>query len=158
MHERFTDRASAVMQLANGEARRLQHEYIGTEHMLLGLIEEGGGVAAEVFAALGIGPTKLRQAVERLVQPGADRVAPGKLPHTPRAKQAIEYAIEESGTLHHNYVGTEHLLLVLRHPSALGLHCNAHSSILCRMKEESLCRRSTSFASRMKSGMCCATW
>ena len=95
MHEQFTDRANEVMQLANRHAWRLQHEYVGTEHMLLGLLEEGGGVAAKVFAALGIDPARLTQDIEQLVRPGAAPVAPGRLPHTPRAKQAIEYAAEE---------------------------------------------------------------
>lgn len=113
MYERFTDRARKVMQLANQEAQRFNHEYIGTEHLLLGLIKEGSGVAANVLKNLDIDLRKLRLEVEKIVQPGPDMVTIGKLPQTPRAKKAIEYAIEEARSLKHNYVGTEHLLLGL---------------------------------------------
>ena len=85
MYERFTDRARKVMQLANGEAQRFNHEYIGTEHILLGLIQEGSGVAANVLKNLDISLLKVRQEIEKLVQPGLDVVTLGKLPHTPRA-------------------------------------------------------------------------
>jgi ATP-dependent Clp protease ATP-binding subunit ClpC len=115
MYERFTDRARSVMQLANLEAQRFNHEYIGTEHMLLGLIKEGSGVAANVLKNLDIDLRKVRLEVEKIVQtgPGGDQVVLGKLPHTPRAKKVIEYSVEEARRLNHNYVGTEHLLLGL---------------------------------------------
>ena len=113
MYERFTDRASKVMQLANQEAQRFNHEYIGTEHVLLGLIKEGSGVAANVLKNLDIDLRKIRLEVEKLVQSGPDMVTMGKLPQTPRAKKVIEYSMEEARNLNHNYVGTEHILLGL---------------------------------------------
>lgn len=113
MYERFTDRARKVMQLANQEAIRFNHEYIGTEHILLGLIKEGSGVAANVLKNLDIDLHKARLEVEKIVQPGPDMVTIGKLPQSPHAKKVIEYAIEEARTLKHNYVGTEHVLLGL---------------------------------------------
>lgn len=115
MFERFTDRARKVMQLANQEAQRFNHEYIGTEHVLLGLVKEGSGVAANVLKNLDVDLRKIRVEVERIVQPGAggDQVMIGRLPHTPRAKKVIEYSIEEARNLNHSYVGTEHLLLGL---------------------------------------------
>jgi ATP-dependent Clp protease ATP-binding subunit ClpC len=113
MYERFTDRARKVMQLANQEAQRFNHEYIGTEHVLLGLIKEGSGVAANVLRNLDIDLRKIRLEVEKLVQSGPDMVTMGKLPQTPRAKKVIEYSMEEARNLNHNYVGTEHVLLGL---------------------------------------------
>jgi ATP-dependent Clp protease ATP-binding subunit ClpC len=113
MFERFTDRARKVMALANQEAQRFNHEYIGTEHILLGLVKEGSGVGANVLKNLGVDLRKVRLEVEKLVHSGPDMVTMGKLPQTPRAKKVIEYAIEEARNLNHNYVGTEHLLLGL---------------------------------------------
>ena len=113
MYERFTDRARKVMQLANQEAQRFNHEYIGTEHILLGLVKEGSGVAANVLKNLDVDLRKIRLEVEKIVQSGPDMVTMGKLPQTPRAKKVIEYAMEEARNLNHNYVGTEHLLLGL---------------------------------------------
>jgi len=113
VYERFTDRARKVMQLANQEAQRFNHEYIGTEHILLGLVKEGSGVAANVLKNLDIDLRKIRLEVEKIVQSGPDMVTMGKLPQTPRAKKVIEYSIEEARNLNHNYVGTEHLLLGL---------------------------------------------
>src|ERR1700758_259657 len=113
MYERFTDRARKVMQLANQEAQRFNHEYIGTEHILLGLVKEGSGVAANVLKNLDIDLRKIRLEVEKIVQSGPDMVTMGKLPQTPRAKKVIEYSIEEARNLNHNYVGTEHLLVGL---------------------------------------------
>ena len=115
MYERFTDRSRKVMQLANQEAQRFNHEYIGTEHILLGLVKEGSGVAANVLKNLDIDFQKVRRQIEQIVQhgPGADRIIAGQLPPTPRSKKVIEYAIEEARVLKHNYVGTEHLLLGL---------------------------------------------
>jgi hypothetical protein len=113
MFERFTDRARKVMALANQEAQRFNHEYIGTEHILLGLVKEGSGVgrerAQEPRRRPAQGPPRGREAREA----GPDMVTMGKLPQTPRAKKVIEYAIEEARNLNHNYVGTEHLLLGL---------------------------------------------
>lgn len=101
------------MALANQEAQRFNHEYIGTEHVLLGLVKEGSGVGANVLKNLEVDLRKVRLEVERLVRAGPEMVTMGKLPQTPRAKKVIEYAIEEARNLNHNYVGTEHLLLGL---------------------------------------------
>ncbi|MDA1008510.1 MAG: ATP-dependent Clp protease ATP-binding subunit [Planctomycetota bacterium] len=113
MYERLTDRAKKVMGLANQEAQRFNHEYIGTEHILLGLVKEGSGVGANVLKNLGIDLRKVRMEVEKLVKSGPEMVTMGKLPQTPRAKKVTEYAMEEARNLNHNYVGTEHLLLGL---------------------------------------------
>ncbi len=113
MFERFTDRARKVMALANQEAQRFNHEYIGTEHILLGLVKEGSGVGANVLKNLDVDLRKVRLEVEKLVRAGPEMVTMGKLPQTPRAKKVIEYAIEEARNLNHNYVGTEHILLGL---------------------------------------------
>src|ERR687895_558118 len=114
MYERFTDRARKVMQLANQEAQRFNHEYIRTEHILLGLIKEGSGVAANVLKNLDIDLNRARRQVEMTI-PYAASAEPvsGRLPQTPRTKKVIEFAIEEARRLNHNYVGTEHLLLGL---------------------------------------------
>jgi len=101
------------MQLANQEAQRFNHEYIGTEHILLGLVKEGSGVAANVLKNLDVDLRKIRLEVEKLVQSGPEMVTIGKLPQTPRAKKVIEYSMEEARNLNHNYVGTEHILLGL---------------------------------------------
>ncbi|MCC7203571.1 MAG: ATP-dependent Clp protease ATP-binding subunit [Phycisphaeraceae bacterium] len=113
MFERFTERARKVMAMANQEAQRFNHEYIGTEHILLGLVKEGSGVGANVLKNLDVDLRKVRLEVEKLVKSGPDTVTMGRLPQTPRAKKVIEYAIEEARNLNHNYVGTEHLLLGL---------------------------------------------
>jgi ATP-dependent Clp protease ATP-binding subunit ClpC len=101
------------MALANQEAQRFNQDYIGTEHILLGLVKEGSGVGATVLKNLEVDIKKLRFEVEKLVKSGPDMVTMGKLPQTPRAKKVIEYAIEEARSLNHNYVGTEHILLGL---------------------------------------------
>jgi ClpA/ClpB-like protein len=113
MYERFTDRARKVMQLACQEAQRFNHEYIATEHVLLGLMKEGTGVAANVLKGLDIDMHKLRLEVEKIILPGPEMVTMGKLPQTPCVKKAIEYAFEEAKDLNHKYIGTEHLLLGL---------------------------------------------
>src|SRR2546428_3502623 len=102
MYERFTDRARKVMQLANQEARRLNHEYIGTEHILLGLVKEGSGLAANVLKTLDIDLRKIRPEIEKIVQSRPDTVTTGQLPQTPQTPQtqkAIEYSIEEARKL-----------------------------------------------------------
>ena len=120
IYERFTERARKVMQLANQEAQRFNHEYVGTEHILLGLVKEGSGVAANVLKNLDVDLRKIRHEVEKLVRSGPDMVTMGKLPLTPRAKKVIEYAVDEARQLGHGYVGTEHLLLgLLREPEGV---------------------------------------
>ena len=113
MYEQFTDRSRKIMMLANQEAQRFNHEYVGTEHLLLGLVKEGTGIAAHVLGNMGIDLRKIRLEVEKLVQSGPDMVVMGKLPQTPRAKKVIEYAMEEARNMGDNHVGTEHILLGL---------------------------------------------
>ncbi|MFA5005259.1 MAG: ATP-dependent Clp protease ATP-binding subunit [Candidatus Omnitrophota bacterium] len=113
MFNRFTERARKVIILAKEEARRFNHDYIGTEHILLGLIREGEGVAAAVLQKIGVSLENIRLEVEKLVQPGPSTQIIGDLPFTPRAKKALELAAEEARSLGHNYIGTEHLLLGL---------------------------------------------
>jgi ATP-dependent Clp protease ATP-binding subunit ClpC len=113
MFDRFTDRARKVMGLARQEAQRLNHEFIGTEHILLGLVQEGSGVAANVLKNLDVDLKKIRTEVERLVKAGPNMVTLGQLPFTPRAKKVLELALEEASSLGHNYIGTEHILLGL---------------------------------------------
>src|SRR5213075_2769251 len=109
MYERFTDRARKVMQLANGEAQRFNHEYIGTEHILLGLVQEGSGVAANVLKNMSIDVEKIRHEVDRIVKAGPSMKSMGQLPFTPRAKKVLELSLEEASQLSHNYLCTEHL-------------------------------------------------
>ncbi len=113
MFDRFTDRAKKVMSLARQEAQRFNHEYIGTEHVLLGLVQEGSGVAANVLKNMGVEMDKIRHEVEKIVKTGPSMVTMGQLPFTPRAKKVLELAMEEASNLGHNYIGTEHLLLGL---------------------------------------------
>jgi ATP-dependent Clp protease ATP-binding subunit ClpC len=112
MFERFTDRARRVVVLAQEEARMLNHNYIGTEHILLGLIHEGEGVAAKALEALGISLEAVRSQVEEII--GQGQQAPsGHIPFTPRAKKVLELSLREALQLGHNYIGTEHILLGL---------------------------------------------
>jgi ATP-dependent Clp protease ATP-binding subunit ClpA len=112
MFERFTDRARRVVVLAQEEARLLNHNYIGTEHLLLGLIHEGEGVAAMVLESLGISLEAVRAQVEEII--GQGQSAPtGHIPFTPRAKKVLELSLREATQLGHNYIGTEHILLGL---------------------------------------------
>jgi ATP-dependent Clp protease ATP-binding subunit ClpC len=114
MFEQFTERARKVLGLARQEAQKFNHEYIGTEHILLGLILEGSGVAATVLRNMDVDLRKIRLEIEKLVQQGPQvMTAPSKLPFTPRAKRVIDLAKEEAATLNHEHVGTEHLLLGL---------------------------------------------
>jgi len=113
MFNRFTERARKVILLAKEEAKRFNHDYIGTEHILLGLIREGEGVAAAVLASLGLDLEKVRTEIENLIQPGPAAKIPADIPFTPKAKKAIELAMDEARNLGHNYIGTEHLLLGL---------------------------------------------
>ena len=112
MFERFTDRARRTVVLAQEEARLLQHNYIGTEHLLLGLIHEGEGVAAKALESLGIGLDAVRQQVEEIIGRG-QHAQSGHIPFTPRAKKVLELALREAIQLGHNYIGTEHILLGL---------------------------------------------
>jgi ATP-dependent Clp protease ATP-binding subunit ClpC len=112
MFERFSERARHVVVLAQDEARALRHNYIGTEHLLLGLLREEEGMAARALVSLGITVEKVRAQVARIVGQG-DEVTSGQIPFTPRAKKVLELALREALTLGHNHVGTEHVLLGL---------------------------------------------
>ncbi len=113
MFDRFTDRAKKVMNLARQEAQWFNHEYLGTEHILLGLVQEGSGVAANVLKQMGVDLNKIRVEVEKIVKSGPTHPPMGQLPFTPRAKKVLELSMEEAQSLGHNYIGTEHLLLGL---------------------------------------------
>ena len=113
MFERFTDRARRVVVLAQEEARLLNHNYIGTEHVLLGLLREAEGVAAQALLALDVSLEAVRARVEEIIGVGAGPSESGHVPFTPRAKKVLEMALREALQLGHNYIGTEHLLLGL---------------------------------------------
>ncbi|HEV8638540.1 MAG TPA: Clp protease N-terminal domain-containing protein [Chloroflexota bacterium] len=110
--DKFTERARRVMGFAQDEAQRLNHNYIGTEHVVLGLVRETEGVAAQALAGMGVEPNKVRTAVEFIIGRG-DRMVTGEIGLTPRAKRVIELAADEARRLDHQYVGTEHLLIGL---------------------------------------------
>jgi ATP-dependent Clp protease ATP-binding subunit ClpC len=112
MFERFSDRARRVVVLAQEEARLLNHNYIGTEHILLGLIHEGEGVAARALGSLGVKLDTVRQQVEKIIGQGGSSPS-GHIPFTPRAKKVLELSLREAMQLGHNYIGTEHVLLGL---------------------------------------------
>ena len=112
LFERFTERARQVVVLAQDEARALKHNYIGTEHILLGLLREEEGLAARVLETLDITVEEVRAQVARIVGQG-DEVTTGQIPFTPRAKKVLELALREALSLGHNYIGTEHILLGL---------------------------------------------
>jgi len=113
MFNRFTERARKVILLAKEEAKRFNHDYIGTEHILLGLIKEGEGVAATILKNMDLSLDKLRIEIEKLVKAGPSTMVSGDIPFTPKAKKVIELAMEEARAMGHNYIGTEHLLLGL---------------------------------------------
>jgi ATP-dependent Clp protease ATP-binding subunit ClpC len=111
--ERFTDRARRVVVLAQEESRMLNHDYIGTEHLLLGLVREGEGIAAQVLESMNISLAVVRQQVEEIIGKGGRGGSAGHIPFTPRAKKVMELSLREALQLGHNYIGTEHILLGL---------------------------------------------
>ena len=113
MFQRFTDRARRVVVLAQHEARTLGHDYIGTEHILLGLIDEGQGVATTALTSMGISLEEIRQAVRDAIGRGAQPPESGHIPFRPQAKKVLELSLRESMRLGHEYIGTEHILLAL---------------------------------------------
>src|SRR5437588_8608092 len=118
--DKFTERARKVLSLSQEEAQRFQHNYIGTEHLLLGLVREGEGVAAKVLLKLGIELNRVRSRVEFIIGRG-DRIVLGEIGLTPRAKKVIELAVDEARRMNHHYIGTEHLLLgLLREGEGIG--------------------------------------
>lgn len=112
MFERYTERARQVVVLAQDEARGLKHNYIGTEHLLLGLLREEEGLAARILSALNVTVDESRERVRAVIGEG-DEVTVGQIPFTPRAKKVLELALREALSLGHNYIGTEHILLGL---------------------------------------------
>lgn len=127
----FTDRLRKVLQMAREEATRLHHEYVGTEHLLLGLLREGEGVAAAVLANLGVEREAIRRQIEQVVKAGKAVAADGpELPYTSRAKKALELAMMAARELNHSYVGTEHLLLgLLREEKGIAAQVLVHSGV-----------------------------
>ena len=113
MFERFTDRARASLSYAQDEARELGHDFIGTEHLLLGLLREGEGVAAKALEALGVSLEETRERVAEMIGTGSASDPAGSPPFTPRAKKVLELSLREALQIGHNYIGTEHLLLGL---------------------------------------------
>lgn len=113
MHDRLTNRARKVLNLAHQEAQRFNHEYIGTEHILLGLVKESSGVASNVLRTLDFSLGSGRVEVEKIVQCGSTNVVAGKILQTPHCKKVLEWSWEEAQKLNHQYIGTEHLLLAL---------------------------------------------
>jgi ATP-dependent Clp protease ATP-binding subunit ClpC len=111
--ERFTERAKQVVVLAQDEARALKHNYIGTEHILLGLLREEEGLAARVLESLDVTVEEVRAQVARIIGPGDEPIVSGQIPFTPRAKKVLELSLREALSLKHNYIGTEHILLGL---------------------------------------------
>ena len=111
MFERFTERARQVVVLGQDEARALRHNYIGTEHLLLGLLREEEGIAARVLDSFDITLEEVRNQVKRLVGQGDEEIVTGQIPFTPRAKKVLELALREALSLGHSYIGTEHVLL-----------------------------------------------
>jgi ATP-dependent Clp protease ATP-binding subunit ClpC len=140
MFERFTDRARRVVVLAQEEARMLNHNYIGTEHILLGLIHEGEGVAAKALESLGISLDAVREQVQEII--GQGQQAPsGHIPFTPRAKKVLELSLREALQLKHNYIGTEHILLgLLREGEGMAAQILADKHPLDRIRGEVLTR------------------
>ncbi|OGV98057.1 MAG: ATP-dependent Clp protease ATP-binding subunit ClpC [Nitrospinae bacterium RIFCSPHIGHO2_02_39_11] len=113
MFKKFTERARRVIILAREEAERYQHEYLGTEHILLGIIKDGGGIAILVLQRLGVDIKQLKPEIERNLPHGLNTLVKGDIPFTSRAKKVLEYAVEEAGFMGHSYIGTEHLLIGL---------------------------------------------
>jgi len=113
MYEKFTNKAREAIKCAKKEAERLNHDYIGTEHILLGIVKEGTGIAFNVLENFDLDYNKIKVEIEKLAKPSPDTVTVGELPFTPRAKKVLDYAIEEAKKLEHDYIGTEHLLLGL---------------------------------------------
>jgi ATP-dependent Clp protease ATP-binding subunit ClpC len=111
--DRFTDDARKTFALSREEALRLNHVFIGTEHILLGLVQEGTGIGARVLKNLRVDPNVIRQMVEQLVEPGPSIVTMRQLPFTPGAKRVLELALDEAASLFQNFIGTEHILVAL---------------------------------------------
>ena len=141
MFDRFTDNARKVMGYCRQEAQRFNHDYIGTEHLLLGLIQEGSGVAADVIKNLDVNPQKIRHDVEKLVSHGTTMVTMGQIPITPAVKTVLELALEEASSYFgHHYVGTEHLLLgLIREQEGIAAQVLQNNKVRLEEVRERLC-------------------
>lgn len=137
--DKFTERARKALSLSQEEAQRLQHNYIGTEHLLLGLIREDEGVAARVLLNLGVRLDEARQNIATIIGKG-DQTVPGSIGLTPRAKKVIELAVDEARTMNHHYIGTEHILLglVREGEGVAALMLESMGVQLARVREETL--------------------
>ena len=113
MFKRFTERARRVIILAREEAELYRHEYLGTEHILQGVIKDGGGIAVAIVQKSGVDLTQLKKELEKSLPRSSNSLIIGDIPFTSRAKKVLEFAVEEARSLNHNYIGTEHLLLGL---------------------------------------------
>ena len=129
--QNFTDRTRKVLALAREEAHRLGHEYVGTEHIVLGLIREGDGVAIAALRRIAVDPNDVRRRIEETIKSGpAPSLNPGDLPYTSRAKKSLELAMTEAREMNHKFLGTEHLLLgVLREEKGLGAQVLADAGV-----------------------------
>ncbi len=137
---RFTDRARKVMALANQEAERLNHEYIATEHILLGIVKEGGGGAAQALAKIQGELSAIRLEVERIVKPGSEPLPRGRRKLTAHSKKTIALAIEEARSMNHNHTGTEHLLLgLLLQPETVAGQILAARGVTAEQIREATC-------------------
>ena len=132
MNSNFTDRVRKVLSMAREEATRLRHDYVGTEHILLGLIREGEGVAAAILTNLNVDLEELRNRIEERVESGKSDMTADEVPYTTRAKKVLEFSVAEARSLKHSYVGTEHLLLGLlrEEGSVAGSVLHAHGATL----------------------------
>jgi ATP-dependent Clp protease ATP-binding subunit ClpC len=137
--DKFTERARKALSLSQEEAQRLQHNYIGTEHLLLGLIREDEGVAAKVLLNLGVRLDEARQNIAAIIGRG-DQAVPGSIGLTPRAKKVIELAVDEARKMNHHAIGTEHILLgLVREGEGIAAHTIESMGVsLTRVREETL--------------------
>ncbi len=140
MYERFTDRARKAIELTWQEARRFNHEYVGTEHLLLGLLKVRGGVAVKVLRNLDVDSRTIRLDVEKLMRSGRDPVTSNKIPQTPQSKKVIEHSLEEARNMRHSYIGSEHILLgLLGEKEGIAFHVLENRGLnIDRVREEVL--------------------
>ena len=148
MYENFTDRSRKVMDLAHEAALRLKHEYIGTEHILLGLVKEGTGPAVAKFKNLNVKLIKIRFEIEKLIRSGPTKVTQKKLPHTSRAQKVLEYATQEAGEQQHDFVYTDDIVIGLLREKD-GLAANVLNKIL-NLEIEDIHAQATTFKKRRR--------
>lgn len=148
MFERSTERARRILAIAQEEAKNLNHDYLGTEHILLGLIREGEGVAAEVLRNMGIKFKTIRLEIENEAPPGGALAILGNVPFTPNSKKVLELAVEEARNMGHNYIGTEHLLLgLIKKEESIGAKILAKFGVTLEKAKEEIAKILGSFSS-----------